>query len=76
MADHVAILADLIRRPSVNPMGRDVSGPEFLEGRVTDWLVQRFTAAGLTWARQPVTPGRDNVVVRLEATVPDAPILL
>jgi acetylornithine deacetylase len=76
MADHLAILADLIRRPSVNPMGRDVSGPEYLEGRVTDWLVQRFTAAGLTWARQPVTPGRDNVVVRLAATVPDAPVLL
>lgn len=76
MADHVAILADLIRRPSVNPMGRDVSGPEYLEGRVTDWLVQRFSAAGLNWARQPVAPGRDNVLVRLEATVPNAPTVL
>ena len=52
MSDHVAILADLVRRPSVNPMGRDVAGPEYLEGRVTEWLVQRFTAAGMP----PVCP--------------------
>ena len=76
MSDHVALLADLVRRPSVNPMGRDVAGPEYLEGRVSEWLVQRFTAAGLPWARQPVAPGRDNVVARLEATTPDAPVLL
>ena len=57
-------------------MGRDLSGPEYLEGRVTDYLVQRFTAAGIPWARQSVAPGRDNVVARLEATVPDAPVIL
>jgi len=76
MTDHVATLADLVRRPSVNPMGREVAGPEYLEARVTDYLVQRFTAAGLPWARQPVAPGRDNVVARLEATLPDAPVVL
>jgi acetylornithine deacetylase/succinyl-diaminopimelate desuccinylase-like protein len=76
MSEHVALLADLVRRPSVNPMGRDVSGPEYLEGRVSDFLVQRFTAAGLRWVRQPVAPGRDNVLVRLEATVPHAPVIL
>jgi acetylornithine deacetylase len=76
MPDTAATLADLVRRPSVNPMGRDVSGPEYLEGRVTDYLVQRFTAADLPWARQAVAPGRDNVVARLEATVPDAPLIL
>jgi acetylornithine deacetylase len=57
-------------------MGRDVSGPEYLEGRVTEYLVQRFTAAGLPCLRQKVSPGRDNVVARLEATVPDAPVIL
>lgn len=76
MSDHGAILADLVRRPSINPMGRDVSGPDSLEGRVTDYLVQRFMAAGLPWARQPVSPGRDNVVARLDATVADAPTIL
>ena len=71
-----AALADLVRRPSVNPMGRDVTGPEYLEGRVTDYLAQRLAAAGIPWARQPVSPGRDNVVARLEATRPGAPIVL
>ncbi|MFM7208068.1 MAG: M20/M25/M40 family metallo-hydrolase [Planctomycetaceae bacterium] len=76
MPGHVALLADLVRRPSVNPMGRDVSGPEYLEGRVTDFLVQRFSALGLPWVRQPVAPGRDNVLTRLDATVPRAPVML
>lgn len=76
MSDSLATLANLVRRPSVNPMGRDVSGPEYLEGRVTEYLVQRFTAAGLPCLRQKVSPGRDNVVARLEATVPDAPVIL
>jgi len=76
MSDPVATLADLVRRPSVNPMGRDVSGPEFLEGRVTEYLIQRLTAAGLPCLRQKVAPGRDNVIARLEATVPGAPTIL
>jgi len=76
MSDPLATLANLVRRPSVNPMGRDVSGPEYLEGRVTEYLVQRFTAAGLPCLRQKVSPGRDNVLARLEATVPDAPVIL
>ena len=74
--DHVSLLADLVRRPSVNPMGRDVSGPEYLEGRVTEFLAQRLTAAGIPWARQPVAPGRDTIVARLEATTPAAPVIL
>jgi acetylornithine deacetylase/succinyl-diaminopimelate desuccinylase-like protein len=76
MSASAATLADLIRRPSVNPMGRDVAGPEYLEGRVAEYLVQRFSAAGLPWARQTVAPGRDNIVARLEATRPEAPVLL
>lgn len=57
-------------------MGRDVSGPQYLEGRVSEYLVQRFAAAGIPWVRQPVAPGRDNVIARLEATVADAPVIL
>jgi len=75
-ADPVSLLADLVRRPSVNPMGRDVSGPQYLEGRVGEYLVQRFAAAGIRWVRQPVAPGRDNVVARLEAGVANAPVIL
>jgi hypothetical protein len=49
MADSLATLADLVRRPSVNPMGRDVSGPEYLEGRITDYLVQYSIDNGASW---------------------------
>ena len=73
---HVSLLADLVRRPSVNPMGRDVSGPQYLEGRVTDYLCQRLAAARIHWGCQAVAPGRDNVIARLEATVRPAPVLL
>lgn len=76
MADPTAILADLVRRPSVNPMGRSLSGPEYLEGRVTDYLLRRLAAAGITAVRQPVAPGRDNVIARLPATRPAAPVML
>jgi len=74
--DPVSLLADLVRRPSVNPMGRDVSGPEYLEGRVSDYLAQRLAAAGIPWTRQPVAPGRDTIIARLEATTPGAPVIL
>ncbi len=74
--DPVSLLADLVRRPSVNPMGRDVSGPHYLEGRVGDYLVQRLSAAGIPWVRQHVAPGRDSIIARLEATIADAPVLL
>ena len=42
MADCTEILADLVRCPSVNPMGRALSGPEYLEGRVTEYLLNRL----------------------------------
>jgi len=57
-------------------MGRDVSGPQYLEGRVSEYLAQRFAAAGIPWVRQPVAPGRDNIVARLDATERAAPVLL
>lgn len=71
-----ATLAEFVRRPSVNPMGRDLTGPDYLEGRVGDYLAQRLAAAGIPWARQPVDPGRDNIIARVEATAPDAPLVL
>ena len=76
MPDSAAILADLVRRPSVNPMGRPLAGPDYLEGQVTDYLLRRLEAVGIEAVRQPVAPGRDNVVARLSASQPQAPVLL
>ena len=76
MADCTEILADLVRRPSVNPMGRALSGPEYLEGRVTEYLLNRLSKVGITAVRQHVSPGRENVVAVLPATRSGSPVLL
>ena len=59
----VQLLTDLVRRPSVNPMGRDDLPPDVtLEHRVTDYLESQFKALGVPVQRQPVAPGRDNLI--------------
>jgi acetylornithine deacetylase/succinyl-diaminopimelate desuccinylase-like protein len=64
--DVVQLLADLVRIPSVNPMGRNVSGEIYLEGRVTNFLQELFTRLGLAWERHTVAPERDNIIVRVD----------
>jgi acetylornithine deacetylase/succinyl-diaminopimelate desuccinylase family protein len=64
------LLRDLVRIPSVNPMGRDVEGPTFLEGRVADYVARFVGELGVRVERQTVLPGRDNVVAHFES--PDA----
>ena len=61
-------LADLVRLPSVNPMGRPVSGDEYYEHRVTDYLERLFTRLGLEWQRQHVAPQRDNILARFNGS--------
>jgi acetylornithine deacetylase len=36
--DPVELLKDLVAIPSVNPMGRDLTGPEFFEKRLCYYL--------------------------------------
>ena len=68
--DLVETVSKLVAIPSVNPLGRDVSGPELLETRLTDHLEAVFEAIGVRHQRQPVAPGRDNIVARLDGSVP------
>ncbi len=56
------LLKTLIALPSVNPMGRDVSGPEFFEGRVSDFLERFFQQLGVPYQRWEVAPGRANLL--------------
>jgi acetylornithine deacetylase/succinyl-diaminopimelate desuccinylase family protein len=65
--DVVETLQQLIRIPSVNPMGRDVTGAPYLEGALTDYLQQFFQRVGVPFSRQSVAPGRDNIMARLDA---------
>jgi acetylornithine deacetylase/succinyl-diaminopimelate desuccinylase family protein len=61
------LLSDLVAIPSVNPMGRGLTGPEFLEGRLGDYLEGWFRSLGVVVERQVVSPGRDNLIARYES---------
>lgn len=64
------LLSDLVAIPSVNPMGRALSGPGFFEGGMTEYLERWFRDLGVPVERIPLAPGRDNLLARYEA--PDA----
>jgi len=76
--DVVKTLSELVSIPSVNPMGRPVSGPEFYEHRVTDYLQGVFERLKLPWQRQTVhpaqdgLPARENIFCRVEGSRPPA----
>jgi acetylornithine deacetylase len=74
--DALDILRELVAIPSVNPMGRDVSGPEFLETRLSDWLVEFFRRLEIPHQRLEVSPGRSNVIARIDRPGAQATILL
>ncbi len=66
--DLVETLCTLVSIPSVNPMGRQVSGSEFLEQALTDHLEKLFGQLGLPCERQQVEPQRSNIVARLDGS--------
>ncbi len=47
-------------------MGRPVSGPEYFEYRLTDYLERLFAQLGLPTERQTIAPLRDNLLARLD----------
>lgn len=63
----IRLLSDLVALPSVNPMGRTSLGPDYLEGRVSDYLEKWFRDLGVAVTREPIAPGRDNVVAKYKA---------
>ena len=71
----VELLQDLVRTPSVNPMGRDVSGDIYLEHRMTARLEQWFETLEVPWKRYTVMPDRDNIAAVFHGA-PDAPIIV
>src|SRR5262245_29442962 len=74
--DPLPLLQDLVAIPSVNPMGRDLSGPEFLEGRVSDYLEDFFHRLGVPCQRIEVAPGRANVLARFDSAGAKTTVLL
>jgi len=61
------LLSTLVAIPSVNPMGRALSGEEILESRLTDFLEAWFRNLGVQCARQSIAAGRDNLLAWYEA---------
>lgn len=60
------ILQDLVRLPSVNPMGRELPKEITLEHRVTAYLEDFFRKLNVPYERQTTAPGRDNIVARCD----------
>uniref|UniRef100_A0A7C2K274 M20 family peptidase n=1 Tax=Schlesneria paludicola TaxID=360056 RepID=A0A7C2K274_9PLAN len=75
MTDVVRLLSDLVRLPSVNPMGRPLSGEEFLEARVTEYLCRVLTEHQVSYERRDVVPQRANLLARFEGS-PGAPVVV
>jgi acetylornithine deacetylase len=66
MHETTRILGDLVRRASVNPMGRPLEGPHVFEQQVTDYLEEHFRSLGVPYQLQPVAPRRSNVVAAFD----------
>ena len=76
MTESTRLLRDLVALPSVNPMGRPLSGPDVFEYRVTDYLEAFFRGLGVPYERQPLAPRRDNIVARWDPPAPPGRALL
>jgi acetylornithine deacetylase len=66
MNEATRLLRDLVQIPSQNPMGRPLSGPDFFEYQVTDFLEAFFRELDVPYERQTIAPKRDNIVARYE----------
>ena len=73
--DALSLLRDLIALPSVNPMGRDLSGPEYYETRVTEYLAAFFADLGVPFETIEVVDGRCNVIAEFRGA-DGAPVIL
>src|SRR5438552_13511971 len=67
MTETTRLLKDLVAIPSINPMGRDLQGPQIYEHRLTTYLENFFRSLGVNYERQTVAPLRDNIVARVDS---------
>jgi acetylornithine deacetylase len=76
MSRSLELLRQLVAIPSVNPMGRDLKGPEFLESRMSDFLESHFRRLGVPCERVEIAPGRANVIARCDVAGATRTVLL
>ena len=70
MIDPVDTLRELVAVPSANPMGMPLGGDRPGEAALTGHLEALLQRLGIPTGRQPVEPGRENLVARVEGRVP------
>jgi acetylornithine deacetylase/succinyl-diaminopimelate desuccinylase family protein len=63
----VSLLSDLVAIPSINPMGRGRTGPEYSEQSLADFVRAFLTKNAIDCEMQQVLPGRPNVLGRVDA---------
>jgi acetylornithine deacetylase len=66
MFESTRLCRDLVAIPSINPMGRPLTGPDLYEHRVTDYLDAYFRSLGVHYERQHVMLKRDNIIARFD----------
>lgn len=64
--DPAETLSELVAIPSVNPVGQEEPGDTLGEARLTEHLESVFNRLGVEHRRDPVHPGRDNLIARIE----------
>ncbi|MEE3369505.1 MAG: M20 family metallopeptidase [Planctomycetota bacterium] len=66
----VTTLRELIRRPSINPMSKDVPSDTLFEQPVTEYVNSLLESMDVTIYRQQVAKNRTNLVARLDGSTP------
>jgi acetylornithine deacetylase len=65
------LLAEMVRIPSINPMGRtDLPDDLIHESRITAYLEEQLRGLGCEFYRQNVRPGRDNLIAMYTPPTP------
>ncbi len=72
MFDPIRLLKDMVAIPSVNPMGRDLTGEEYFETKLSAYLADLFRREGIPFEAVAVAPGRTNILAKCEQ--PGSPI--
>src|SRR5262245_34172744 len=70
------LLRDLVRIPSINPMGRPASGPQFFEHQLTAYLESFLRPLGVEVRRQTIAPLRDNIIATFTPSNPTGTLVM
>ena len=66
MSTVIRLLSDLVALPSINPGGREVTGPDYTEKAVQDRLAAFLEEHRIDYQRQEVLPDRENLIAVAE----------